>query len=81
MVKMLLLLMKNKGEVTLFYCPVCNSRAIGKVGNDQYYCWDCFVEYSTTGNQIQIYDIAEDGSLVNLEAEEIGMADIDATIT
>ena len=57
------------------YCPICNSRAVGKVGSDQFYCWDCFVEYSNLGNQIKVYDIAEDGTL-----EELEMADIDATL-
>ncbi|MGI6226766.1 MAG: hypothetical protein ACOYJ1_10965 [Peptococcales bacterium] len=56
-------------------CPVCNSRAVGRVGNDQFYCWDCFVEYSQIGNALKIYDIAEDGSL-----EELEMADVDASL-
>lgn len=57
-------------------CPICNGRAVGRVGNDQYYCWDCYVEFSNLGNQLKIYDIAEDGTL-----EELGMADVDASLT
>jgi ribosomal protein L37AE/L43A len=46
-------------------CPACGSRAVGKVGADQYYCWDCFVEYQYYGNnQAKLYMVEEDGSLV-----------------
>ncbi|HUX46695.1 MAG TPA: hypothetical protein VMV58_01655 [Desulfosporosinus sp.] len=45
-------------------CPVCSGRAIGKVGVEQFYCWDCCVEFTTQTNKVVIYDLAEDGSLV-----------------
>ncbi|HZK84634.1 MAG TPA: hypothetical protein VFC58_08165 [Desulfosporosinus sp.] len=45
-------------------CPVCNGRAIGKVGVEQFYCWDCCVEFATQTDKVVIYDLAEDGSLV-----------------
>ncbi|KKM09249.1 hypothetical protein SY88_19665 [Clostridiales bacterium PH28_bin88] len=44
-------------------CPLCGGRAIGQVGVDQYYCWDCFVEFN---EKKQVFEIAEDGSLVSL---------------
>lgn len=47
-------------------CPICGSRATGKVGVDQYYCWDCCVEYKQDNNGTEIYEVAEDGSLVAL---------------
>lgn len=56
-------------------CPVCNSRAVGKVGSDHFYCWDCFIEYSNLGNTLKVYDIAEDGTL-----EELEMTDADASL-
>ncbi|MFZ5943343.1 MAG: hypothetical protein ACOYVD_04495 [Bacillota bacterium] len=56
-------------------CPICNSRAVGRVGTDQFYCWDCFVEYNHSGNQLHVFDIGEDGSL-----EELEMADTDASL-
>lgn len=49
------------------YCPVCGGRASGKVGVDQYYCWDCCMEYRLNKEGIQIYEIAEDGSLVSFD--------------
>lgn len=45
-------------------CPVCSGRAIGKVGVEQFYCWDCCVEFTTQTDKVVIYDLAEDGSLV-----------------
>ena len=45
-------------------CPVCGSKAIGRVGVDQFYCWDCCVEYRKHKDEISIYEVAEDGSLV-----------------
>lgn len=48
-------------------CPNCQSKDIGKIGTNQYYCWNCFVEMSMSGNQISsIYQVEEDGSLHSL---------------
>ncbi len=44
-------------------CPICRSKQTGKVGADQYFCWSCFVEFSTRG-QGEVYEISEDGSLL-----------------
>jgi len=45
-------------------CPRCGSKAIGKIGNNQYYCWDCCVEFN---EKHQIFNVSEDGSLIALE--------------
>lgn len=45
-------------------CPVCHSRVIGRLGNSQYYCWDCCVQFSRTDRGVQTFRIDEDGSLV-----------------
>ncbi|ADG82757.1 hypothetical protein Tfer_1087 [Thermincola ferriacetica] len=45
-------------------CPVCGSKAVGKVGMDQYYCWDCCVEFRQNKNELNIFEVAEDGSLI-----------------
>lgn len=42
-------------------CPLCGGKEVGKIGPDQYYCWNCFVEYDTRN---QVYEVAEDGSLL-----------------
>lgn len=45
-------------------CPVCGGKATGKIGVEQYYCWDCCLEYRKNKEGVQIYEVAEDGSLV-----------------
>lgn len=48
----------------MLICPVCGSRGIGKVGIGQYYCKDCCVEFAYKRNQLKIYTLGDDGSLV-----------------
>ncbi|NLK52626.1 MAG: hypothetical protein GX295_09325 [Syntrophomonadaceae bacterium] len=45
-------------------CPVCNGVQTGKIGAEQYYCWNCFVEFSMQNNSLEVYEVAEDGSLL-----------------
>ncbi|HHW02833.1 MAG TPA: hypothetical protein GXX35_08490 [Thermoanaerobacterales bacterium] len=45
-------------------CPLCGGNSIGKVGNNQFYCWDCFVEFALQKNKITIYEVGDDGSLL-----------------
>jgi hypothetical protein len=50
-----------------FRCPNCNCRDIGKIGNNQYYCWGCFIEFSVDKqHQYDLYQVEEDGSLSSL---------------
>jgi len=44
-------------------CPACGQRAIGKVGTDQYYCWDCCVEFVVRGQKVKIFNVELDGTL------------------
>ena len=37
---------------------------MGKVGLDQYFCWDCHVQFSSANQRRRIWEIADDGSLV-----------------
>lgn len=46
------------------HCPVCNGKSTGKVGAEQYYCWDCCVEYRRSKEGVDIFQVDEDGSLV-----------------
>lgn len=48
-------------------CPICGGKATGKVGIEQFYCWDCYIEYRIGKDGVQIYEVAEDGSLVALD--------------
>lgn len=61
-------------------CPVCGQRGIGKVGADQYYCWDCCVEFAVRGHDLKVFNVEADGTLtlyddmaqntVNLEVQK-----------
>lgn len=64
----------KEGE-RMVQCPNCHSRSIGKVGNEQFYCWNCYKEFNMLNGEMEIYDIAEDGSLISFNQEEV-----DATI-
>lgn len=45
-------------------CPVCdNRRAIGKVGTEQYFCWDCCVEFIIRGEETTVFNVEPDGTL------------------
>ncbi len=48
-------------------CPACNGTQVGKVGNDQFYCWNCFVEFNVRKGRVNLYEVAEDGTLVSME--------------
>lgn len=49
-------------------CPNCGSRLVGKIGTRQYYCWNCYVEFSQRGSAWQVYEVDTEGSLVPHEA-------------
>ncbi len=61
-------------------CPVCGQRGIGKVGADQYYCWDCCIEFMVRNQELRVYQVEVDGTLtlyddtmqgtVNLEVQK-----------
>ncbi|HBI03236.1 MAG TPA: hypothetical protein DDY49_04295 [Paenibacillaceae bacterium] len=51
----------------MFTCPNCHGKNIGKIGTNQYYCWNCFVEFVATGEKISsVYQVEEDGTLHSL---------------
>lgn len=49
------------------HCPNCKSRNLGKIGVNQYYCWECFIELTLTKGQLSLNQVEEDGSLTNLD--------------
>jgi len=60
-------------------CPVCGGRQLGKVGVEQYYCWNCCIEFNSNTDKVVVYDLDEDGTLVawedfNLESQEVMQA-------
>lgn len=57
-------------EPNVMRCPHCNCRDIGKIGANQFYCWGCFIEFSVSGEEVRVYEVAEDGSLVAVEGAD-----------
>jgi ribosomal protein L37AE/L43A len=52
----------------MFLCPVCGNKTAGRVAQEQYYCWDCCVEFTMKGDEVSsIYNVEADGSLSNFE--------------
>ncbi len=49
------------------FCPICRGTQIGIVGNHQYYCWNCCLEFHEEAGRCNVYEIAEDGSLTAVE--------------
>lgn len=45
-------------------CPLCKQKFVGKIGNNQFYCSKCFVEFSIKDRKITIYEVSDDGSLL-----------------
>ncbi|MHB8927965.1 MAG: hypothetical protein ACYC9Q_09980 [Bacillota bacterium] len=37
---------------------------MGKVGTGQYYCWDCFIEFTVGKGRPHLYRIDREGTLV-----------------
>ena len=51
------------------HCPRCGSRAVGCVGTDQYYCWDCYIEFALTKNGLKLFEVDDEGELVMLDGK------------
>lgn len=50
-------------------CPNCGGKIIGRIGVNQYYCWDCFIEFSNINGRVQAYQVESDGTLVSILEE------------
>jgi len=42
---------------------------VGRVGSDQYYCWNCFMEFNFNKGKVNLFEVAEDGTLVAIEKD------------
>jgi len=42
-------------------CPKCNSKDLGKIGRNLYFCRDCLCEVKFDKNKIIIYELNEEG--------------------
>lgn len=45
-------------------CPKCRSRAIGRIGQNQFYCWDCNIEFIPTRDGFRMYRLEPDGTTI-----------------
>lgn len=46
-------------------CPLCHTTDTGKVGTNQYYCWQCLMEFKNNAQQqARMYYVEADGSLI-----------------
>ncbi|MEW6725404.1 hypothetical protein ACP3TJ_12030 [Desulforudis sp. 1088] len=52
-------------------CPICGGRATGRVGADQYFCWDCCLEYRINKEGVQVFEMTEDGTLVPFDPRNV----------
>ncbi|HET7656767.1 MAG TPA: hypothetical protein VFK37_00615 [Bacillales bacterium] len=48
-------------------CPNCQSKDLGKLAADQYYCWNCFIELTVNEDKLSLSQVEEDGSLTSLD--------------
>ncbi|HEX7063792.1 MAG TPA: hypothetical protein VF199_01865 [Bacillales bacterium] len=48
-------------------CPNCQSKDLGKIGADQFYCWGCFIELTIADDKVSLSQVEEDGSLTSLD--------------
>ncbi|MFY4774824.1 hypothetical protein [Metabacillus sp. RGM 3146] len=48
-------------------CPNCQNKDLGKIGVNQYYCWNCFIELSVAKGKIFTHQVEEDGTLSSLD--------------
>ena len=57
-------------------CPVCGGSIVGRIGLNQYYCWDCFVEFTIVNGQVQAYKVEADGTLISIINEKDGNSEV-----
>lgn len=48
-------------------CPNCSCADLGKIGINQYYCWNCFIELTFLEGKLSLNQVEEDGSLTSLD--------------
>ncbi|MBO8155981.1 MAG: hypothetical protein H0Z32_05935 [Bacillaceae bacterium] len=51
----------------MMHCPNCHGTNLGKIGHQQYYCWNCLIELSIQNGKINVHEVEEDGTLSSLD--------------
>lgn len=59
--------MNSEVSILEINCPNCRSKDVGKIGVNQYYCWNCFIEMTISEGIINTHQVEEDGSLSSLD--------------
>lgn len=48
-------------------CPVCGGHATGRIGNHEWYCWDCCIEFLQAENgRVDCFVLDAEGNRVRL---------------
>ena len=54
-------------------CPVCLGNSTGRIGQNEWYCWDCCIEFQDLGaGQVDCYVLDSEGNRVRLAAQPPG---------
>ncbi len=49
------------------HCPLCGTCDTGRVGTNQYYCWNCLLEFTQNNEEVKFFYVESDGSLVDVD--------------
>lgn len=60
----------REGSVISLECPVCGVREVGKIGNQHYYCWNCWVEFRISCRGVEVFRVDPEGVLTSMSVEE-----------
>lgn len=64
------IILQEAFSMDVIHCPLCHQINTGKIGNRQYYCWNCLIEFEIQGrnrDRIKMFVVEEDGSLIELK--------------
>nr|WP_253288729.1 hypothetical protein [Amphibacillus sp. MSJ-3] len=48
-------------------CINCQSKNLGKIAPDHYYCWNCYIELRKKQDIFHVHEVDLDGSLLSLD--------------
>lgn len=54
-------------EAALVHCPLCGTCDTGRVGTNQYYCWNCLLEFTQNNEEVKFFYVESDGRLVDVD--------------
>ena len=63
----------NGCDAWMWSCPNCGSRAVGKVGQERFFCSDCCIEFVNRKRNTLQYLVTDDGSLVSVNRDGVSV--------